>query len=86
MKREKGIIKENNGGYLNEGTQGFEEYLIKDTEEDNHAVDNVIPRKAEKLGINECFVRLPYLPCIYLIKWEAIGSKIPPCGTFEVMK
>jgi hypothetical protein len=34
------------------GTQGFEEYLIKDTEEDNHAVDNVIPRKAEKLGIN----------------------------------
>lgn len=52
MKREKGIIKENNGGYLNEGTQGFEEYLIKDTEEENHAVDNVIPRKAEKLGIN----------------------------------
>lgn len=50
MKRGKGIIKENNDGYLNEGRQGYEEYPIKDTEEDNHAVDNVIPRQADKMG------------------------------------
>lgn len=50
MKREKGIIKENNGGHLNKGSQGYEEYLIKDTDEDHHAVENVIPRKGDKLG------------------------------------